>query len=165
MVEKNETFPVPEKEASDTEYQVGDTVDYTITITDVAGTNNSLKVTDTMSAGLTYKADTLKVRVNETEVTTGFTVNPTADTDGATLVLEFTAETIASLEAKQTIEITYSAVVNNSASLDGSEKNTVVLNYSEQETTPVEVVIESYDMTINKTDGTDGRRHHPYFGI
>ena len=155
VVEKNETFPVPEKEASDTEYQVGDTVDYTITITDVAGTNNSLKVTDTMSAGLTYKADTLKVKVNGTEVTTGFTVNPTVDTDGATLVLEFTAETIASLEANQTIEITYSAVVNNSASLDGSEKNTVVLNYSEQETTPVEVVIESYDMTINKTDGTD----------
>ena len=155
VVEKNSTFPVPEKEASDTEFQVGDTVDYTITITDVAGTNNKLKVTDTMSAGLTYKADSLKVKVNGTEVTTGFTATPTADTAGAVLTLEFTAETIAALEKDQTIVITYSAVVNNDASLDGTETNTVVLNYSEQETVPVTVTIESYDMTINKTDGTN----------
>ena len=145
----------PEKEASDTEYQVGDTISYTITYTDVKGTNNDLIITDTMTAGLTYKASTLKVKINGTETTEGWTATPTADTDGATLVITVDADTMDTLEEGQTIVITYDTVVNNNASLDGTEKNTVVARTSEQETTPKVVEIESFNVTINKTDGTD----------
>ena len=155
VFEKNEVIGQPEKEASDTEYQVGDTISYTITYTDVKGTNNDLIITDTMTAGLTYKASTLKVKINGTETTEGWTATPTADTDGATLVITVDADTMDTLEEGQTIVITYDTVVNNNASLDGTEKNTVVARTSEQETTPKVVEIESFNVTINKTDGTD----------
>ena len=154
VVEKNEVIKTPEKEASDTEYQVGDTISYTITYTDVKGTNNELIITDTMSAGLTYKASTLKVKINGTETTEGWSATPTADTDGATLVITVNEATMNTLQEGQTIVITYDVVVNNNASLDGTEKNTVVARTSEQETTPKVVEIESFDLTINKTDGT-----------
>ena len=155
VVEKNELIGQPEKEASDTEYQVGDTITYTITYTDVDGTNNTLTLTDTMSAGLTYKADTLKVKINGTETTEGWSATPTADTDGATLVITVDEDTMDTLKKGETIVVTYDVVVNNKASLDGTEKNTVVAKTSEQETTPKVVEITSENMTINKTDGTN----------
>lgn len=155
ILEKNEVISQPEKEASDTEYQVGDTITFTITYTDVKGTNNTLTLTDTMSAGLTYKASTLKVKINGTETTEGWTAIPTADTDGATLVITVDEETMDALQEGETIVVTYDVVVNNKASLDGTEKNTVVAKTSEQETTPKEVVLKSFNVAINKTDGTN----------
>jgi len=169
VVEKNEVITPPEKEASDTEYQVGDTISYTITYKDVKGTNNDLTIVDTMTAGLTYKADTLKVTINGTETpatsttgegaeavtTTNYTVTPTADTAGATLTIVFPAAVVDALQEGETIVITYDALVNNNASLDGTEMNTVVGRTSNQETTPVNVPVTSSDLTVNKTDGTD----------
>ena len=155
VIEKNELIGQPEKTASDTEFQVGDKVTYTITYTDVDGTNNDLVLTDTMSAGLTYKASTLKVEINGTETTTGWSATPTTDAAGATLVITVDATTMDTLKKGEKIVVTYDAVVNNDASLDGTEKNTVVARTSQQETTPKTVEIESFDVTINKTDGTN----------
>ena len=154
VLEKNEVITQPEKTASDTEYQVGDTITYTITYTDVDGTNNILTLTDEMSAGLTFKAETLKVTIKGTETTAGWTSTPTTDTEGAKLVITVDETTMDTLKKGETIVVTYDVVVNNKASLDGTEKNTVVAKTSEQETTPKEVKITSENMTINKTDGS-----------
>jgi fimbrial isopeptide formation D2 family protein/LPXTG-motif cell wall-anchored protein len=167
VIEKNELITPPTKVASDTEFQVGDTITYTITYTDVDGTNNDLILTDKMSEGLTYQANTLKVKINDVETDptgtddetgdtiTYYTVTPTTNTAGATLKITVDAAVMNTLKKNETIVVTYDVVVNNNASLDGTELNTVTARTSEQETTPTTVIVESFDLTVNKTDGTN----------
>ena len=156
VVEKNTTI-TDTKEVSDNEVQVGDTVTYTVTLTDGKGTNLEGKVIDTMSKGLTYNDDAVCVANGKTlDKGTDYTVNKTTEADGkTTVVYVFTADVMTELQEGQKIEITYTATVNADASLDGTEQNIEFSQYSEQETNKktIEVVLEK--LKINKTDGTN----------
>ncbi len=139
VVEKNTTI-TDTKEVSDNEVQVGDTVTYTVTLTDGKGTNLEGKVIDTMSKGLTY---------------TDYTVTKTTEADGKTkVVYVFSADVMTELQEGEQIVITYTATVNADASLDGTEQNIEFSQYSKQETNKktIEVVLEK--LKINKTDGS-----------
>ncbi len=156
VVEKNTTI-TDNKEVSDNEVQVGDTVTYTVTLTDGKGTNLEGKVIDTMSKGLTYNNDAVCVANGKTLVKgTDYTIATSTDAAGNTVVeYLFTAEVMTALQEGEQIAITYTATVNADASLDGTEQNIEFSQYSEQETNKktIEVVLEK--LKINKTDGTN----------
>lgn len=156
VVEKNTTI-TDDKVVSDNEVQVGDTVTYTVTLTDGKGTNLEGKVIDTMSKGLTYNDDAVCVANGTTLVKdTDYTITKTTDSAGNTVVeYLFTAEVMTALQEGEQIAITYTATVNADASLDGTEQNIEFSQYSKQETNKkvIEVVLEK--LKINKTDGTN----------
>ena len=105
--------------------QVGDVLNYTITLTDGKGTNLPATVTDTLSKGLTYNADA-KASING-GAATPITGEVTPQTDGSTkVVYTFDAATMTALEEGQKIVITYTATVNADASIDGTVSNTTM---------------------------------------
>ena len=133
--------------------QVGDVLNYTITLTDGKGTNLPATVTDTLSKGLTYNADA-KASING-GAATPITGEVTPQTDGSTkVVYTFDAATMTALEEGQKIVITYTATVNADASIDGTVSNTEYTEYSKQKTTGNTVEVDLTDLTVNKTDGT-----------
>lgn len=156
VVEKNTTI-TDDKVVSDTEVQVGDTVTYTVTLTDGKGTNLEGKVIDTMSKGLTYNDDAVCVANGTTLVKdTDYTVTKSTDAAGKTVVVYvFTAEVMTTLQEGEQIAITYTATVNADASLDGTEQNVEFSQYSEQETNKKTIEVYLEKLKINKTDGTD----------
>ena len=134
--------------------QVGDVLNYTITLTDGKGTNLEATITDTLSKGLTYNADA-KASINGGEAAS-ITGAVTKNDDGTTTVVyTFDAATMTALEEGQKIVVTYTATVNADASIDGTVSNTEYTEYSEQKTEGNTVDTKLTDMTVNKTDGTD----------
>ena len=127
--EKNEV-PDIDKKVADSEgnwvtentAKIGDTVNYKVTIT-VQTANNRYVLHDTMSEGLTFNKDSVKVTVGTEEVaTTNYDV-VTTGIGTETYNVKFKDEYIATLAAGTKIEVTYSAVVNAKAKVD-SDKNT-----------------------------------------
>lgn len=127
--EKNEV-PDIDKKVADSEgnwvtentAKIGDTVNYKVTIT-VQTANNRYVLHDTMSEGLTFNKDSVKVTVGTEEVaTTNYDV-VTTGIGTETFNVKFKDEYIATLAAGTKIEVTYSAVVNAKAKVD-SDKNT-----------------------------------------
>ena len=128
--EKNEV-PDIDKKVADSEgnwvtentAKIGDTVNYKVTIT-VQTANNRYVLHDTMSEGLTFKPESVKVTVNNTVVdaTNHYTL-VTENIGGETFNIKFEDSYIATLDAGNKIEVTYSAVVNAKAKVD-SEENT-----------------------------------------
>ena len=104
--------------------KIGDTVNYKVTIT-VQTANNRYVLHDTMSEGLTFNKDSVKVTVNNAVVdtTNHYTLVTEGLTDGETFNIKFEDSYIATLDAGTKIEVTYSAVVNAKAKVD-SDKNT-----------------------------------------
>jgi len=123
---------------------IGDTVNYIITgtVTDeIANYNEYYYVfTDTLSKGLTYTPDSVVVTIGEVPVTEYFYVNATTDGEGVTtlkvgiqdlLALKNVADPQVTINAGTEIKITYSAVINENAVVNGDgNSNTVSLEYS-----------------------------------
>lgn len=130
IIEKNQV-PDIDKKVEDSEgnwvtentAKIGDTVNYKVTIT-VQTANNRYVLHDTMSEGLTFNKDSVKVTVNNTVVdaTNHYTL-VTENIGGETFNIKFEDSYIATLDAGTNIVVTYSAVVNAKAKVD-SDKNT-----------------------------------------
>ncbi|MBQ6523214.1 MAG: SpaH/EbpB family LPXTG-anchored major pilin [Atopobiaceae bacterium] len=137
--------------------QVGDTATYTITLTDGKGTNLAATLTDTMSAGLTYNDDATVTANGETLVKdTDYTVSFTGGNGAETVVVyTFTPEVMTKLNENEKIVVTYTATLNQYASLDGTETNTEVTKYSEQNTPGNTVTVHDYNLTIQKKAGSE----------
>lgn len=138
---------------------VGDTVPYTVTINPVPsyeGNYPKLNVVDTLSAGLTYVQNSLKVRVTPTVPTTKD--NPATEAEGKlltegtdytltvsgqTITVDFVvggAYTLNNYHG-QVVTINYDATINANAKLNEiANENHVVLNYTKD----------------SKTNGNDG---------
>ena len=157
VVEKNTMITDDKEVDTDSEsLQVGDTATYTITLTDGKGTNLAATLTDTMSAGLTYNNDaTVVANYADGAATlvkdTDYTVSVTGGNGSATTVVyTFTAAVMTKLDEAKTIVVTYTATLNQYASLDGTETNTEVTTYSEQDTPGNTVEVKNYNLTIQK---------------
>lgn len=137
--------------------KIGDTVNYKVTIT-VQTANNRYVLHDTMSEGLTFNKDSVKVTVNNTVVdaTNHYTLVTEGLTDGETFNIKFEDSYIATLNAGTKIEVTYSAVVNAKAKVD-SDKNTneAHLVYgNKHETTHRETKTYLYEFDLIKFSGS-----------
>lgn len=139
--------------------KIGDTVNYKVTIT-VQTANNRYVLHDTMSEGLTFNKDSVKVTVNNTVVdaTNHYTL-VTENIGGETFNIKFEDSYIATLDAGTKIEVTYSAVVNAKAKVD-SDKNTneAHLVYgNKHETTHRETKTYLCEFDLIKYCGTSGK--------
>lgn len=159
--EKNET-PTVEKEVTNTDpdsAQVGDTVNYEITINAKPGAENYV-LHDDMSGGLTLTQDSIVVKAGETTLTSPADYSiayPTGEgTDGCDFEITFTKNYLDSIATDTTITVTYSAVLNENAvtGMD-PETNEAILNYGENNdvtSTPAETKTYTYDFELTKTD-------------
>ena len=135
---------------------------------------------DTLSAGLTFKPESVKVYVvnfNEAgkEVTTDvaadqYTVVTTGLADGCTFEVKFTnLKKIGAVNADSKIYVEYTAILNENAVLGSAgNPNTMYLEYSNNPNasgegddttgkTPVDkVIVFTYKVVVNKVDGSTG---------
>ena len=144
--------------ATENTAKIGDTVNYKVTIT-VQTANNCYVLHDTMSEGLTFNKNSVKVTVGTEDVaTTNYDV-VTTDIGTETFNIRFEDSYIATLDAGTEIEVTYSAVVNEKAQV-GSDKNTneAYLVYgSNHETTHGKTNTNLYQFDLIKYCGTSGK--------
>ena len=160
-----------EKTADQTDVEVGQTVNYTITgkVPDYTGfTSYTYKVADTMSEGLTFNQNSIKVTVGGVDKTTDCTIGKNVGENANSFTV-----TIPVLSQKYAIgaeiKVTYSAVVNkqavakispNEAKLTYSNDPTTGTTYT---TTPTvvnvytsKIVIEKYEKdTDTKLEGAE----------
>ena len=139
--------------------KIGDTVNYKVTIT-VQTANNRYVLHDTMSDGLTFNKDSVKVTVNNTVVdATNHYRLVTENIGGETFNIKFEDSYIATLAAGTKIEVTYSAVVNANAKVDSKENtNEAYLVYgSNHKTTHEKTNTNLYQFDLIKYCGTSGK--------
>lgn len=158
ITEKN-TVPTVEKKVSDTNgssdwnatenAQIGDTVYFKLTVTDGEGTDKAITLEDTLDAGLTYTAGSIKIG--------GTAVADTVDSDDYKVVVDgqkitFTikAAKVAALAKDATLEITYEATVNASAKETAAVNNSVTLKYQAQTSTPAVASVKTYAFKVHK---------------
>lgn len=102
---------------------IGDTVNFKTTITAQPGTQNYV-LHDKMNDGLTFN-NTVEVKKGESTVESSkYTLNTTGLTDGCAFEIEFTQDFCDTLNANDTITVTYSAVLNENAEIGNVDKNT-----------------------------------------
>lgn len=132
---------------------IGDVNDYVVTIDPIpnySGDYPVLKVTDVMSAGLTYGND-VKVYVDDAEISADKYEATFTDATN-TLVVNFVVngEYTMNSYAGKAAEIRYTAKVNENAKLNGEENgNTATLDYTK-------------DSTVDGEDGSDKDNTHVY---
>ena len=155
-LEEKNTIPTIDKQQSDDALQIGEDVTFTITVTDSKGTDSAITVHDTMSEGLTLKADSFAIKVDSTAVAKENYKIETNPADDCTFEIVFTADFVKSLAESKQIVITYKATLNDKAKIS-PEGNTNItwLNYSEQETEEKKTELFSFKFDVDKVDGSD----------
>lgn len=131
---------------------IGDKVEFKATITTGAGYTKYV-LRDTMSAGLTFNANSVKVKVGDTTVdASNYTVTP--NKDGYTFVVEFKDLYIVTLPKNTKIEVYYTATLNENAVVEGNgNPNELDLAYGENKTTDkVKTTTYTYAFDLVKND-------------
>ena len=149
-----------EKTADQTDVEVGQTVNYTVTgkVPDYTGfTSYTYKVADTMSEGLTFNQNSIKVTVGGVDKTADCTIGKNVGENANSFTV-----TIPVLDKKYTIgaeiKVTYSAVVNKQA-VARISSNEAKLTYSNDPitgatytTTPTVVNVYTSKIVIDKVE-------------
>lgn len=151
ITEKNETLPQIDKtveNAANANAAIGDTVEFTLTVTTGENQNNEMKyvIHDQMSDGLTLDVDSIVVKHGNNVLTEikDYDIKTDELDDGCDFEIIF-KETLTT-EAYDTITVTYTAVVNGTAGASETNKAKIDLDESE-------VTVTTTQFTLNKTDG------------
>ncbi len=169
IAEKNEVPAITktvdaEQDGTENVASVGDELEFTITIENNKGAQNYV-ITDTMSKGLTYEADSFKVYkntvddANEVKNVDGGTTYYSAipDTNNTTkittLTITFTDSFYEGLQEGDKIIITYKATINGDAVVVDELTNTANLAYGTGHTVNSTTKTYTYDIGVIKTDG------------
>lgn len=159
--EKNTLTPDVDKEVEEkgtygktNDASIGDTVNFKATITVGAGYTD-YKLRDKMSTGLTFNANSVVVKVNNTAVdSSNYTVR--TDVSGYTFVIEFKNEYIVALPKNTIITVTYSAILNENAIVEGEgNPNVLDLAYGDTNTPEKKTITYSYAFDVIKIDGKE----------
>lgn len=131
----------------------GDTVYYQYVITNGKGSDNEIKFTDTMTAGLDLNQDAITVVDKDGTAlpTTAYSLTKSAHG----FVLTLTAAYVKTMGASDTVTVKYSATINKDAKVDDPDdnSNTGKLEYSNQ-TSEETIYVATYDFQLFKTDGS-----------
>ena len=134
---------------------IGDTVNYQATITAGKGTVNYV-LHDTMSAGLTFDADSVVVKKGEATLTAGtdYTLSIPGSC-GCTFEIDLSSAYEETLVEGDEIVVTYSATLDTDAVVGNTgNPNEIVLKYgNKQETTKDTVITYTTELVIDKIDG------------
>lgn len=173
-------YPTVTKEASDrdngtygenTTVQIGDKVYFQLTskVPDMSAyTTYTFKFNDTLSAGLTFDASSVVVKVGGEDLNSGndYTVTPTEDTAGANVTIDL-SRSIKNQAAGAEIVVTYAATLNENAAIGGPDANgnSAQVEYSNDPDTnetgtsiPDTTKTYTYDIQVHKyaADTPDG---------
>ena len=160
-------YPTVTKEASDrdggtygenTTAQIGDTVYFKLTskVPDMSAyTTYTFKFNDTLSAGLTFDASSVVVKVGGEDLNSGndYTVTPTEDTAGANVTIDL-SRSIKNQAAGADIVVTYAATLNEHAAIGATANgNSAQVEYSndpdtEETGTSVPDITKTYTYAI-----------------
>lgn len=127
---------------------IGDTVNFSITITVKDGDPKNYVLHDKLS-GLTFNPDSLEVKVGATKLTanTDYTLE-TNPKDGDSFDVKFTD---GKLKTNDVVVVTYSATVAADATIAGAgNKNTAKLAYSGKESTEEETTTYVWKLNVHK---------------
>lgn len=137
---------------------VGDTVNFQTTINVTDGDPTNYVLHDQMSKGLTFKENSIAVKVNDTLIT-NYTVEYT-NTDKCTFEISFPNGT---LHTNDTVVVTYSATINNDAVVGttGNENETWLKYGDHGETTHGKTKTYTWSFNIFKyfTDSNDEKQY------
>lgn len=137
---------------------VGDTVNFQTTINVTDGDPTNYVLHDQMSKGLTFKENSIAVKVNDTLIT-NYTVEYT-NTDKCTFEISFPNGT---LHTNDTVVVTYSATINNDAVVGtaGNENETWLKYGNNGETTHGHTKTYTWKFNILKyfTDSNDDKKY------
>ena len=142
---------------------IGETVNFQSTIKAQRGAEKYV-FHDTMSEGLDFKTDSVKVMKNQTNATvdTDYTVKTTGFTDGCTFEVVFTDNFCNTLDANDTIIITYSATLNKNAVVGGAgNPNESKLTYGEGgkfSTTISKTITYTWEFDVLKIGDSDQKK-------
>lgn len=137
-------------------------VEFKATITTGAGSENYI-MHDTMSEGLTFDAASVVV----TNITDSYTLAAGTDyelktvcADGCTFEIDFTDSYEATLGEKETIEVTYSATLNENAVIAGDgNPNEAKISYGDEsklESIPSKTITYTWKMDVFKWTDVEG---------
>jgi len=154
------SYPGDKKEVAEAgkHAQIGDTVEYTLTLNIPDSANDTIVLTDTMDEGLTFKEidATFSSDVAYTfapTATTG-TVADAVTANGNKFTLTLDAATVKNNQGAE-LTITVKAVVNEKAVVGTPIKNKLDLKYGNNYTAvPKEVQTETHSFTFDKVDGS-----------
>lgn len=132
--------------------QIGDEINYTLTVTVPQTANDRIVLTDTMNNGLTFKSIG-SATADNTGVAYHLSPEPVGSAKEFTLT--FSAETVKANQGK-TIVIHYTALLNKDAAVETGIENKVKLDYGDHYTS-VEKKVETktYKFEFDKVDGAD----------
>lgn len=137
---------------------VGDTVNFQTTINVTDGDPTNYVLHDQMSKGLTFKENSIAVKVNDTLIT-NYTVEYT-NTDKCTFEISFPNGT---LHTNDTVVVTYSATINNDAVVGttGNENETWLKYGDNGETTRSKTKTYTWSFNILKffTDSNGDKKY------
>ena len=134
--------------------KVGDTVNYEVTVT-VANGSTGYVVRDTMSTGLTFNKDSIKVNGEALTSAIGTLTTPA---DGYTFTLALTDSYIQEAGAGAKIKVTYSATINKDAVTTNKVTNEASLKYGNgSESVSEKVTTTLYEFDLVKLDGTTNK--------
>lgn len=117
------------------QYSVGQVIPYTAEVTipqyPSNATNRKFKVTDTMTAGLTYmKAVGFSIMVGSTDVSGSFDITHNADGFVAEIKSDAAAAFFSTYNAGQKLTIKYGGKINSSAVVNTPDVNTITLEFA-----------------------------------
>lgn len=158
-----------------TSANIGDKVEFklTATVPDMANFDTyTFTISDTLSKGLTFNADSVVVKIGENTLVAGTNytlIEPTAPETDNTFKIEFTKAQLGDNVKHDTgakIVVTYNATLNSNALTTDKETNTAKLEYSNNPsnsegkgtvTTPdVPTYIYNFNIVVDKYDDTNG---------
>lgn len=161
IVEKN-TAPTAEKKVGNSAEivnsenntaSIGDTVYFKTTITAQPGAQNYV-LHDKMTVGLTLDSNSIKVRKDNNDVAkTNYNLNTNTLTDDCTFEIDFKQEFCDTLNANDTITVTYSAALNEKAEIGNVDKNTneTWLKYGDSQNTQHKTTnTKTFEMNVFK---------------
>ena len=137
---------------------IGDTVNYTVTINAKKGATN-YELVDTMTKGLTFKQNSLTVKVNGVAIDSSnydLTVDSAASDGSVTFHVKFKQTYLDTLTSDTTIVVSYQAEVNKDALIyNSANTNTAKLKYGNTSTVESQTTTYSYKFDLVKTDSTN----------
>lgn len=137
---------------------VGDTVNFQTTINVTDGDPTNYVLHDKMSNGLTFKENSIAVKVNDTLIT-NYTVEYT-NTDKCTFEISFPNGT---LHTNDTVVVTYSAIINSNAVVgtSGNDNDTWLKYGNNGKTTPSKTKTYTWKFDILKyfTDSNNAKQY------
>ena len=165
ITEKNEVPTIEKKVQSGTEWadgniaKIGDTVSFKSTIKVGRGWSG-FKFRDSMEEGLTLDSASIKVRIADTDTAESddtYSKVMTGLSEGETFGIDF-ADSFIEKNAGKSIEIIYSATLNEKAKIDDANKNTATLQYGDKKTSDfTETKTLSFDLVkYYKSVASDG---------